>query len=381
MISKQFTLITGFFVLLKLYQFTLVSLVPSQFDLSNVHYQEPEFPYNVIYRTISWDNAYFKQLFQTGPRYEHEFVFGPLWWRLISMVNKGLSSVAWNNPDPYITAMAISNGLQLTNALILYKTTKLLFPRQDSRKPLLTALVFLLNPMGIFGSVPYSENLCCFFSFVAIYLREISVLNNNKHNTYIISALFASLALWTRSNAVVLGLMYFMDFVRLKDQLYRTAFISGFVMFLSIVAYNYLPYSEFCITKESRPWCSSTIPSLFTYMQTERWNNGFLKYWTPNNIPNFLFALPTIILLSQASLHFIKDGKHLDLGLMAALFTLMIVFFANVQIIVRISSFIPITHWFVADEILQKRGYVWIVYFFVWISVQTVLFAAFLPPA
>eukprot|EP00198_Chlamydomonas_reinhardtii_P011508 XP_001700845.1 predicted protein [Chlamydomonas reinhardtii] len=50
-----------------------------------------------------------------------------------------------------------------------------------------------------------------------------------------------------------------------------------------------------------RPWCSSRVPYVYGFVQLLYWNVGFLRYWTLQQAPNFLLAMP-VLLLSAAGL-------------------------------------------------------------------------------
>ena len=43
---------------------------------------------------------------------------------------------------------------------------------------------------------------------------------------------------------------------------------------------------------EPRPWCLDSLPSLYGFVQRHYWNNGFLAYWTMQQVPNFVLASP-----------------------------------------------------------------------------------------
>ncbi|EER06993.1 hypothetical protein Pmar_PMAR024829, partial [Perkinsus marinus ATCC 50983] len=44
---------------------------------------------------------------------------------------------------------------------------------------------------------------------------------------------------------------------------------------------------------DSRPWCEGR-GNIYSFIQKEYWHVGLLEYYTPNNIPNFLLAIPSM---------------------------------------------------------------------------------------
>ena len=142
---------------------------------------------------------------------------------------------------------------------------------------------------------------------------------------------------------------------------------------------------------------------MYSFAQGRYWNIGFLNYWTPNNIPNFLFALPTILTLLVSINYFRGEYvPHLrPLLLMTGLFLFLGITSWHVQILTRVSGFIPLSSWYLACKLIESnnsaglRGKFYkagvslgvpiekviITWNFLWIVVQTALFAGFLPPA
>lgn len=359
--------ILWFFVLLKLLQTALLSLPVPTFDNSQEIYplvivSSSEYINGVLQRLIRWDAVYFSSLFVRGPRFEHEWVFGPLWVSLVRFVSNWLlpSSIS-----PILVGIVISNILHLTSALLLFRLTTALYGVKFAMK---STVLFLFSAQGIFMMAPYSENLATALSFLALLL-----INSKSRWLYLLSTVPLIGAFWTRSNTLVLGTVYLYDFIIKRSPL---ALVCGLTLALGSLASLYAPYVEYC---PGRPWCDSMLPSLYHFAQGEYWNVGLFKYWTLNNLPNFLLGAPVIVLQVLAIKRYYKE--HTSLAITNALFLLVITTLAHVQIIIRVSGFLPLTQWYLAEELGHKRGQGWILYNCSWLVIGTLLYSAFLPPA
>ncbi|EGA59802.1 Gpi18p [Saccharomyces cerevisiae FostersB] len=215
-----------------------------------------------------------------------------------------------------------------------------------------------------------------------------------------------TLASLNRSNCVLLGIYFIFDLIELtKNRKFVKAIcfplLSGSLMFSALLYQQYyLPYKTFC--PQRGEWCKSqlfssifiTKTSLYSYIQSHYWGVGLLKYWTPNNIPNFLFAVPNIIILIYSSIYFSKIYPSYNLKALVWITRALVVivcFFAHVQILNRIASFLPLHLWYLADRLVKTsdpkkmenpKGDDKIVKFYIywlafWIPLQTILFAAF----
>ena len=71
---------------------------------------------------------------------------------------------------------------------------------------------------------------------------------------------------------------------------------------MPFISHQYSAYRLFCTSAISTtaPWCASFPPSVYTYVQAKYWNVGFLRYWTPEQLPNFALGAPPLVLLSHA---------------------------------------------------------------------------------
>ncbi|KAL9121889.1 MAG: hypothetical protein Q9187_001556 [Circinaria calcarea] len=219
--------------------------------------------------------------------------------------------------------------------------------------------------------------------------------------------------------------------------------LAGSLVGLGAVAPQYLAYQEFCTSRqigESRAWCSSLVPSIYAWVQSHYWsvpkvrgseimliinrNAGFLRYWTVSNIPLFILAGPMLLLMARSTLwawvelpkpveinsddkktisrfsrntprEFNKATTHAlvrRFSLPQAALAVSALAVYHVQIITRLSSAYPVWYWWLAFTMVEnhKRDAIskgfnlpmitirWIV---MYVMIQGVLFASFLPPA
>lgn len=421
--------LTVAFLVVKTSQIILLLSVPAQFDISSQlllrqYLPESEYllsltsPYlhgffsnlmdwilhSVLDRLVAWDAVYFTDLFTNDIHYEHQFVFCPLWWRLVRLFPVSESFPFYGR---LLWATFITNLCHFLAAVTLYYYTKLVFQNarlfSPERVALASLALFILSPAAMFLTAPYSEAIAAFFSFLCLYFRESALLvqyGTPRINMplYLASGLAAALAYGFRANCLLLGLVYVYDLAGVLNLLSGSSIITsamlkgsittrllpimaGLILGLGFLASQIYNYMAVCYKSDRGEWCSARIPSLFTYAQAHYWNNGFLMYWTMGNIPNFIFGAPTII-LSIFSIRYFRHTYPVDrilpILLVNLAFLVLLLGFWHVQIITRIHTFLPLVYWVVGSH---DKWRVAVTYFVVWNIVQTCLFGAFLPPA
>lgn len=352
---------------------------------------------NVIDKLVAWDAAYFADLFANGLTYEHQYVFCPLWWRLIKAIP------AKSGAEFYLRllyATILSNLCHFGAAVVLGSYTHIVFRQARIFPPekmaILASSFFLLLPGAAFLTAPYSEAIAAFFSFACLCLREKALefaVGAKKDKTsrkvfYIVSGLAAAFAFGFRANCLLLGIVYIHDLLGRKTDSPLLPLAAGLILGLAFLASNVHNYVDICLSGDRGEWCLRRVPSLFTYAQSHYWNNGFLKYWTLNNIPNFLFGAPTIAFSAFSIRYFTIEypvSRILPISMVNAVFLAALLLFWHVQIVTRIHTFLPMVYWLMAGlwthddyPTLKKVAFG---YFIVWNVVQPALFAAFLPPA
>jgi phosphatidylinositol glycan class V len=209
----------------------------------------------------------------------------------------------------------------------------------------------------------------------------------------------------------------------IQTQVQFRALLQGIIFTLAVAApsilHQYVAHRIFCReTTHPRPvWCKNSIPSVYNHVQSKYWNVGFLRYWTPSQIPNFFLAAPVLALLFSFSAYhlgsalplMIEDASALLFGkptpgrpraasqthtpflnnsitphaVHAAIIGAVLLFAAHVQIVLRFAVSLPLVSWAGAWLILEHPtwGRCWVTYIVLWGTASVVLWSAFLPPA
>lgn len=158
---------------------------------------------------------------------------------------------------------------------------------------------------------------------------------------------------------------------------------------------------------------------MYYSLLTDPRNVGFLRYWTPNQIPLFLLAAPVLGLLILSGLQVARypswvlplpqvsqagDGsaaaaaaadasahRRLFVRVLAgtqAFVALLAITNYHVQVITRLASGYVVWYWWIAGWLGSQRrpagqsfGQGVVVFFVMYAGIQAALFASFLPPA
>ncbi|KAI8341545.1 GPI mannosyltransferase 2 [Blakeslea trispora] len=364
---------------------------------------------------LRWDSLYFQHIADQGYVYEQETAFFPLLPYLSRLTTNTvffpLQSILGRQQTLLLSGVIFANVSFVLAAGSLYKLTLALMPKNKALANT-AAIAFCLSPPTMFMSSFNSESMFALLSF-----KGMQWVAEKK---YLFAAIVWGIASAARSNAIIYSGFFIYDLVvqplwRYKRKLilgicravlYTLFTISGFALF------QYYGYSKFCSL--DRPWCSSKLPLLYSFVQKEYWGNGFLSYYELKQIPNFLLAAPIIAIsvlglkayIEHDPVRFLTLGAvqqkketekdtffsssvlaHMYLWLFLLLFVTTSM---HVQVIIRFFTSLPPLYWYI--------GHVWIKgfgpekssvrtanmilgYFVLYGLAGIVLYAAFLPPA
>ncbi|OBZ89106.1 GPI mannosyltransferase 2 [Choanephora cucurbitarum] len=364
---------------------------------------------------LRWDSLYFLHIADQGYVYEQETAFFPLLPYLARLATNTvffpLQSVFGKRYTLLLSGVVFANASFILAAGTLYRLTLALMPKNKALASA-TAIAFCLSPPTMFMSAFNSESVFALLSFKGMYWAA--------QKRYLSAAAIWGIASAARSNAIIYSGFFIYDFVVkqlwhdkktaiigiLKAIPYTLLTMSGFALF------QYYGYSEFCVL--DRPWCSSKLPLLYSFVQKEYWGNGFLSYYELKQIPNFLLAAPIIMIsilglkayIQHDYIRFLtlgalqqktKLGKdtffsssllaHMYLWLFLLLFVTTSM---HVQVIIRFFTSLPPLYWYIGHiwikgfgpENSSTRIANMILGYFVFYGLSgIVLYSAFLPPA
>ncbi|KAK0629031.1 GPI mannosyltransferase 2 [Bombardia bombarda] len=299
-------------------------------------------------RLTSWDAIYYVTAARRSYHFEQEWAFGsglPTVIRtILNLLNNfGLdltttSDDGSGNPLPEaLTGILVAHTAHLLSALVLYRLTLLIF-RGNSKLALVTALLHIISPAGVFLSAPYAESGCALLSFTGYLLYAQSCLAESKstlkRDGYVMLAgISFGLATVFRSNALLNGIPFAWEVLQHLPRLFtaitttmntpsdsavstiRRLFALGFGG-AAVAAGSIVPqavaYQRFCgggfpflstssdAAAEPRLWCQGYMPSIYTFVQQHYWDTGFLRYWKLPNLPLFLLAGPMLAILVKS---------------------------------------------------------------------------------
>ncbi|NXO63938.1 PIGV mannosyltransferase, partial [Phainopepla nitens] len=225
------------------------------------------------------------------------------------------------------------------------------------RQAFLAALLFSLSPAGVFMAAAYSESMFACLALGAMWQLEkgrgwragllFSLASGARAN----GLLNAGFLLYARGRRFALQLQAGPAPLRKPPLLWRqvlslasSAALTCAGVCLPFALFQYYAYLRFCgpgaglgqpipepLLQLARdkgyrvvgtagakpPWCSQRFPVVYSYIQDTYWNVGFLRYFELRQIPNFLLALPVILLGSWAAWTYASTNpRHcLTLGL------------------------------------------------------------------
>lgn len=275
-----------------------------------------------------WDSIHFLNIAQHGYIFEHSAAFFPLFPLSVNLfAKKFLFALVDESYSVYLLSASLLNFIYFNISLVyLYKLTCVLF-NNNKQIAFYTCLFYSFNPGNIFFSAAYSESLYAMLTLTALFYLY--------SNRFLLSLILFFMSALTRSNGVLNSgyLIYFIVRLYLVKRSLKLTFhlaliglifkaiFSVLFVFSAFISYQYYIYVRFCTSsfenqqvpftfvkyaKENEynlitntsdiEWCSHSIPSSYSHIQSAYWNVGFLKYWQIKQIPNFLLASPLVFL-------------------------------------------------------------------------------------
>lgn len=285
-----------------------------------------------------WDAEHFLFIAEHGYLFEHNFAFFPLYPLSVRAVAQlllwPLQDLLCLRSRLILVAVFLNCFFASLAAAVLYRLGCVVL--QCRRTAFLSALLFSLTPANVFMAAAYSESFFAFLTFSAMWKLE-------KRQSWL-SCLLFSLATGVRSNGIInAGFIIYShckqlisllqvgqttlgrlpSVLRLVCRATVSMMLSCFVIVLPFTLFQYYAYITFCKPNTSPElavpspliqlaldkgyhmadvngalpeWCAYKYPLVYSYIQDVYWNVGFLRYFDVRQLPNFLLAIPVIIL-------------------------------------------------------------------------------------
>lgn len=336
----------------------------------------------------SWDAVYMRHIALHGYTHEQTHAFYPLY---PIAVLRPLSRLA-NGADPLLVGVLVNlAAFPLAAVLLLRLGTLVLRDAGVSKRvPLLAALAFGVTPAGIFFTAPYTECLFALASFAGMLCVE------QRRRAAAVLAFGAAAAL--RSNGLLYGGFFLWPHVR-RLWTHRSVAARELALDLLCAALVCVPtvgvewYGRalYCGSGgggETRPYCSTWRPAFYSFVQAHYWNQGFLAYWTLQQVPNFVLAAPMAALCVAACSEaararaFVTQARAPHVLLLALMVAVAAVG-THVQTLTRFVSANPVVYWYAGAQLAAARPAgrrAWAAaYFGAYTLLGTVLFASFYP--
>ncbi|CEI92548.1 hypothetical protein RMCBS344292_06803 [Rhizopus microsporus] len=366
--------------------------------------------HNLLNAFLRWDALYFLHIAEHGYVYEQETAFFPV----MPLISRFLTNTILL-PLKYLfgyqhallfSGVAVANISFILAAGALYKLTLTLLPR-NPKLAFASSIAFCLSPPSMFMSSFYTESLFALLGFLG--MRFVA------RKKYMYAASIWAIASGTRSNGILYCGFFFYDLVwirllkhknvytgLIRSILYSLITCSGFILF------QYFGYKQFCAL--DRPWCNNKLPLLYSFVQKEYWDVGFLSYYQVKQIPNFLLAAPITLISIYGLLSYIRfdwkrfvflktqenkdDDSFYSNRLLVYMYLWIFMLFyvltsMHVQVIIRFFTSLPPFYWFVGHvwingfekKVNERTANVILGYFVLYGLTGVILFANFLPPA
>ena len=291
-----------------------------------------------------WDAEHFLHIAEHGYTYETNLAFFPLFPLCVKVLR-----FAAINVTPFWSVRALSLLIAVTiNVLFFAKAANKLYELgrkvlRDQVKAEIATVLFCINPASIFFSAPYSESLYSWLSF-SVMLKCFDDIDS------VLIIVPLSLSILCRSNGLLnIGFVVFYGFKKMFSQSTVLSFVTVALKIISMLiiiafhfglmqVYNFYlfcfrkPFSfpefikEFAVnndlvlagnrTNDSvSPWCSQNIPISYGFIQKKYWNVGFLEYYELKQLPNFLLAMPIILIILVNSFKYFRQNTAYSLRL------------------------------------------------------------------
>ncbi|PVF97465.1 mannosyltransferase [Serendipita vermifera] len=367
-----------------------------------------------ISTTVRWDTFHYLEIARSGYHYEHLFAFlpgTPTVMRMASAfsVYDAQSIMLWGS---WVVILLCSTTKTLYDLTLEHTHSR------DLAVLATVSSIFTTSPATLLHA-PYSEPFFAFLSFRGMLY--------SSRRMWLKATLMFSVASLFRSNGVILS--GYIIWGILLEPLRRTRIISitriGKAMLYCIMIVSPLllhqasGYVTFCQVPDSPSWCKDRFPLIYSSVQAKYWGVGLFKYWEVAQLPNFLLAAPSLaVIIWAAIIHMRRKGIRILMEILnglnmrnlwvrkniseadepiygflsegitpyaihALVLSFILIINSHIQIVLRLSSSLPFTHWAAAQLWIEKPSLArwWTGWTIVWGLISLTTWGLFLPPA
>ncbi|KAI0641782.1 GPI mannosyltransferase 2 [Trametes meyenii] len=405
----------------------LLSILASQMTLfdSSPHVLLPppprfSFRHTLASALLRWDAFHFAHIAREGYVYEYEWAFFP---GAPFIMQTGAYLVQWLRPGSqtighlFYWGDLLPGGL--ASAIVHIASTQVLY-RLTLRHFRSRSIALLASLLSLLPSSPVTLRIAGYSEPFFTLLSYSGMLFCARKNWFFAACCFALAGAFRSISIFLCGFVAWALVVdpilarrevRIGRVLYAAALCSLTLAFP--MCYQYYAYLLFCTgTPTPASWCNGFPPSIYTYVQAKYWNGGFLRYWTLQQLPNFLLGAPPLLLLFAFTQRYIRRAlaprlRTFVLGpaptttsnnrdrspflspsiaphvIHALILSLLLLFASHTQIVLRQAASMPLTYWAAAWLLVERPvlGRWWVGWSVVWGALSCVLWAVFLPPA
>lgn len=324
-----------------------------------------------------WDAHHYLHIAQYDYTFEHSLAFYPLFPFVINILTTPATHLL-----PFLSFRELALVIAIAlNVFFFVQATHTLYNltvhHHNKHHAAVAVLLFCLNPASIFFTAPYTESLFAWLSF------SVMLYASQRRYGAAVWPLCASIA--CRSNGFInLGFVLFFGAMDWLAELHRTFKNREFrwkqhtvvlkvlgVMAATLLTFfliQYYQYYKFCVQIQPNipaflrehatargyivsgdtfaEWCDWTVPIAFSYVQNHYWNVGFLQYYEWKQVPNFLLALPIVIVMILHLLYWPNWQRSFVFMVHATFLLIVCVLCINIQVTTRLmASASPLLYW------------------------------------
>ncbi|TIB67987.1 hypothetical protein E3Q08_04005 [Wallemia mellicola] len=317
-------------------------------------------------------------------KWDYEVAFMPLLPLIMRFGGKLLSKVrmsAISYSDVILGGALFTNIISLLIPLELYRLTRVTFPHMKAQRAALPVMIMLActpSPPSLIA--PYTEAV---YAPLSLMLARL-VKEEKWGRAYVVAFLASSV----RANGFFLGgffiyqalLFPLLEKRQIPSNLVSRIIITVLGLLASFTPFVYTQFEAYQRLCPGDDFCNNFIPIAYNHVQNRYWDNGFLSYWTLQQIPNFAISFP-IYLMSFRALKEKITLNTLPHYILHLVIILTLLFYSNVQIALRFSTALPLLWWHVASNENEGIPKAFIMWSQTWSVVSCILWSVFLPPA